>query len=581
MNNQNNGILNNISIKNKITLLVLFIALTMFITCTVINYHQITATGLTTRQTEVSAITEVALNLIKEYKQRADTGELTVQEAQKKAIARISHLNFDKNNYIWINNYNNIFLVHPTKKGKNGTNMTDKNGFKVLVEATKIAREKGSGSFKYYWSKPGADQYSTFEKISYIRNFPEWGWVIGAGIYTLDATVQTTKDIRNSLIFNSIINLIIVFIAVIIANLTIGKSITEPILKFTEISQKLAKNDLTVQIPEDNNQTEIGNLNRTFKKFLYNLKTLIGQISELSVDVTTSSEEMSAAADQTAVGAQQVATSVSHLAAGSQEQSNSVTESLNNINSINRKVQRISEGTENTVSLSKTAETHANQGLDQAQTAVNKINQIKINSIETSNTIAELGKLGSDIEIIVDLIKNIANQTNLLALNAAIEAARAGEHGKGFAVVADEVKKLAGQSADATEQITAMIKQIQNKATAAVNIMDEGTQEVDEGVIIIENVGNSLQEIIQAIKETSSQIEFINGEISRLANNSDEVAKMMENISAITEESTASSEEIASITEEQTASLEEVSASSQTLAQIAKNLQKQVSVFKL
>jgi len=577
MNNKTNGILNKISIKNKINILIVFIALTIFIISSVINIYQVTEASLRMRQNEVSAVTEIALSLIKEYKQRADKGELSEAEAQSRAIKRINTINFDGKNYVWINNYNNIFLAHPKMQGQDASTLKDKDGLKIIVEATKIAKEKESGSFKYYWTKPGVNPDKVFKKITYIRSFPEWNWVIGAGIYENDVF----KELASTLITNSIVNLIFIFIIIFIANLTISKSITDPIENFTKISQKLAENDLTVQIPEDNNNTEIGNFNRSFKKFLNNLKTLIGQISKLSTDVTASSQEMNTTSAQTARGAQQTATSTTQLAQGAQEVSKNVEDGAANINKMNEIIQGISREAYVVSKLGNDTEINANIGAEQVKKAVNKIDSIKQVAGDISVNITELGHLSSQIEEIVDLIKNIAGQTNLLALNAAIEAARAGEHGKGFAVVADEVKKLAGQSAGATEKITSMIKEIQNKTGIAITTMNKATQEVEEGVFVINDAGKALENIISQVIAANGKIQGITKDIDGVAKNSEEMVRMIENISAITEETAASAEEISSISEEQTASLEEISASSQTLSSIAKTLNKQVSVFKI
>jgi len=577
MNNMTNGILSKISIKNKINILIVFIALTIFITSTLLNIYQTFTISLNARTSEVAAITEIAVNLIKEYEQRVDQGEFSKAEAQSRAIKRINNLNFDGKNYIWINDYNNIFLAHPKLQGQDGSGLKDKNGFKVIIEATKIAKEKGHGSFKYFWTKPGVNSNLTFEKITYIRNIPEWNWVIGSGAYVDDVI----KDIKVSLIINSVINLILVLIAIIIANLTIGKSITDPIENFTVISQKLAANDLTVQIPDDNNKTEIGNLNRSFKKFLNNLKSLIGQISELSSDVSASSQEMHSASEQTALGAQQTVTSTTQLAQGAQEVSRNVEDGAANINKMNKVIQEVSKEAYVVSKLGNDTETNANVGAEHVKKAVNKIDSIKQVSGDISVNIAELGDLSSQIEEIVDLIKSIAGQTNLLALNAAIEAARAGEHGKGFAVVADEVKKLAGQSSDATEKITGMIKEIQNKTSIAVSTMDKATREVEEGVFVINDAGKALENIISQVKTANIKIQSITKDIDGVARNSEEMVQMIENISAITEETAASAEEISSISEEQTASLEEISASSKSLSGIAESLNKQISVFRI
>ena len=407
--------------------------------------------------------------------------------------------------------------------------------------------------------------------------------------------------------------------------------------KLGEKMNAVAKGDLTVEKLGRIEKSCIGDLCIVFDTMLGNLYNLVKQVYQSVEEISAGAEELNAASDQTAQGAQQVSTSVSQLAAGSQQiaqnisqlatgcqqtakkvaqlatgsqnQAKSINQSLENINDINKAVQKIFTGAENTVKISKSTEDMAKSGDLQADKAIKKINQLEITSTETSKTINELGELSSNIEVIVDLIKNIAGQTNLLALNAAIEAARAGEHGKGFAVVAEEVKKLAGQSAEATDKITGMIKEIQNKTNLAVTSMDYGIKEVKESVVIVDEVGHSLEEILQAAQNTSKHIQEISAEVESLSKNSDTVAKMMENISSITqqatsdveevssiseetsasieevssivEESSASTEEISSIVEEQTASLEEINASSQSLTKIAENLQKQVAVFKI
>ena len=357
-------------------------------------------------------------------------------------------------------------------------------------------------------------------------------------------------------------------------------SLTNALKNIETNSLKVAEGDLTVKITPDT-KDEIADLAIIFNKMAENLKELVKQVNQSVEEISAGSEELNAAAEQTAEGAQQASTSTAQLAQGAQEISKNVEDGAVNINKMNKIIQGVSEEAKIIAQLGNNTETNANAGAEYIKKAVNKIDSIKNVTGNISLNISELGKLSSEIEQIVDLIKNIAGQTNLLALNAAIEAARAGEHGKGFAVVADEVKKLAGQSADATEKITAMIQEIQNKTQVAVTTMNKATNEVEEGVFVISDAGKALDNIIIQAKAANNKIQGISKEIDVVAKNSEELVQMIENISAITEETAASAEEISSITEEQTASLEEISTSAQTLADVANKLTKQVSVFKI
>ncbi|MEI7475135.1 MAG: HAMP domain-containing methyl-accepting chemotaxis protein [bacterium] len=372
-----------------------------------------------------------------------------------------------------------------------------------------------------------------------------------------------------------------IFISVFLLAMFVFKSIIAPIKNLTKISNQLAENNLNVLISNDNSDTEMGELNRSFNKFISNFKKLITQVSNTVGDVTSCSEKMMLSAEQTSLGSQKVSTSAQKLAIGTQNQANSVNISLENINLINNKVNKVLESSVSTLKMSKLAEDNVNNGRKQSDIAVSKIYKIKETTWQVSTTINNLGVLSSEIEVIVDLIKSIAGQTNLLALNAAIEAARAGEQGKGFAVVAEEVKKLAGQSADATDKITEMVKEIQNSANNAVEVMEKGATEVAEGVESIGNVSNVLNQILSAVKETAINVGSINSEISGLVQNSEDITKTMENVYLITDKSAVNAEEIAAITEEQTANLHEINTNLQSFAQITDNLKKQIAIFKI
>ncbi len=357
-------------------------------------------------------------------------------------------------------------------------------------------------------------------------------------------------------------------------------SVVDSISLLVKEAEKISNGDLTVNISLDT-KDEIANLSDSLNKVVKNLGHLVNNVVKSVEKISTATDEMYASADQTSQGAQQTAMSTSQLAQGAQEISTNVEQGVNTIDNMNKVIQEISRKSIDIAKLENETEVNANEGSNYVQKAVGKINNIKAVSGDISATVSRLGALSSEIEIIVDLIKSIAGQTNLLALNAAIEAARAGEHGKGFAVVAEEVKKLATQSAEATDKITSMIKEVQSETGLAVNKMDKATNEVEEGVTVVNDVGASLKNIIKQVATANHEIQGITKEIEGLAQNSEAVVRMVENISAITEETAASAEEISSITQEQSANSQQISANSQILTKISEEVNKQLSLFKI
>jgi len=223
--------------------------------------------------------------------------------------------------------------------------------------------------------------------------------------------------------------------------------------------------------------------------------------------------------------------------------------------------------------------------------------------------VQEMGQRSSEIGAIVETIEDIASQTNLLALNAAIEAARAGEHGKGFAVVADEVRKLAERSSQATKEIGGLIAGIQTTVAEAVKAMDEGSREVELGVVSANKAGTALSEILSAAQAVNDQAELAGSAAEQMSiasselvsavdsvsavveentaateemsANSTEVTQAIESIASVSEENSAAIEEVSASTEEMTAQVEEVTASAQSLAELAENLQNVINRFKL
>ncbi|HKK20007.1 MAG TPA: methyl-accepting chemotaxis protein, partial [candidate division Zixibacteria bacterium] len=168
----------------------------------------------------------------------------------------------------------------------------------------------------------------------------------------------------------------------------------------------------------------------------------------------------------------------------------------------------------------------------------------------SADSIGKLAKSADQIGEIISVIDDIADQTNLLALNAAIEAARAGEQGRGFAVVADEVRKLAERTGKATGEITDMIKGIQGETTEAVQSMESGISEVDNGRQLADSAGGSLTEIVSMSQRVMDMVQQIATATEEQSSAAEQISRNIEHISSVTKETATGAEQSAAAAEE-------------------------------
>lgn len=363
---------------------------------------------------------------------------------------------------------------------------------------------------------------------------------------------EMMSSFYNSIIITVIMMLVFIAASVLIA-FRVANPIVNPIIKLIRRIELLADGDVHTEVPEIHTGNEMETLAVSFAGTLHRLSDYIGEISSMlnalaAKDCTVETHQdyrgdfaaigtslnvivknfnqifgsINGSAEQIASGAEQLSGAAQTLSQGATEQASSVEELSASLSEVAQQVNENAENAMNANQLSQGASTEIQQGNEQMQQMVEAMAAISVSS-------QEIGK-------IIKTIEDIAFQTNILALNAAVEAARAGSAGKGFAVVADEVRNLAGKSAEAAKNTTALI--------------EDSVRSVENGTKIADETARSLAAIIDTTNKITGFIAKITEASHDQATSINQITQGMDQISAVVQTNSATSEENAATSEE-------------------------------
>ena len=239
-------------------------------------------------------MTENAYKIIESYHDEFRKGVITEAKAKSEVLRVIKNIRFEDNNYFWINDMQPAMIMHPVNTALDGQDLSDykdPNGKRLFVEFVEVCRHSGEGTVDYEWPKPGFTRPQP--KLSYVKLFKPWGWIVGTGVYIDDVNAIVGK-LQMQVIGIVGLSLLIAFLISFVLIKKLSGSINKVVAMLKDIAQ--GEGDLTKTIDVDS-QDEVGELAKWFNVFIEKLHDIITQIANTTI-------QAAAAAQQAAEGRQ-------------------------------------------------------------------------------------------------------------------------------------------------------------------------------------------------------------------------------------------------------------------------------------
>jgi methyl-accepting chemotaxis protein len=351
---------------------------------------------------------------------------------------------------------------------------------------------------------------------------------------------------------------IILFIALIgvcsLAFAVIKKQIVDPFTILGERLQDMAQGDgdLTKRL-QVSGKTEVAWLSSSFNRFIAKVQKTITEIMNTGARIVDQSGNLS--------------TVTAGLTNGVSEQQKGTEQVKQAMSAMIASVDEIASNAYTTANAAQEADKEAKSGSSMVNEVKQSIDQLASEVELGAQVIDELNEYSNNIGSVIDVIRSIAEQTNLLALNAAIEAARAGEQGRGFAVVADEVRVLASRTQKSTQEIQDTIQRLQETARRASRVMAESQHRAVLSVEKASAAGEKLDHITSMVNTITTENANIAMAVEQQSRMSLDINRNIERIS-----------EMAAAAAKEADHTDQISHS---LAQLAEDLKKAISYFKI
>ena len=447
-----------------------------FTLCLVWVYAKYRASMYDAKVREVKQLTDVAYALVSDYDKRAAAGELSLNDAKKKALSFLKELRYGKNDYYWVSNLNAQMIMHPIKpemEGKDQSGYKDSNGRNIFAEMAAASREKGEGAIEYMW--PKLDDTKPSPKMAYFKLYQPWGWVIGTGVYfeELAGLARVSYIILAVLMLTSAVGL---FLSVIMA-----RSISRPISSIIE-----------------------------------GLTDGAEQVASASSQVASASQTLAEGASEQAAGLEQTSASIEEMTSMTRqnadnarktdqaavEGSNLMKRARESMRALVQSIEEIARASEESSKIIKTIDEIAFQ-----------TNLLALNAAVEA---ARAGEAGAGFAVVADEVRNLAMRAS--------EAAKNTSHLiEGTIKKVQEGAELVRRTDDSYREVALSLKQVTDlvgEITAASQEQAQGIEQINKAVAemdkVVQQNAASAEESASASQEMNAQAEQLKKFVSEL-----------------------------------------------------------------
>ena len=373
-----------------------------------------------------------------------------------------------------------------------------------------------------------------------------------------------------------------VSVVAVIFGIILAAMIIKPINELSKITLKISGMDFSadsIQAKLNKRKDETGRMSRAMDGLRMSLIDVVSNIREKSNFVMSASDSLSTDAAETTTTMGQVENAVNDIAQGASSQAEDTQRATEDVVLMGNMVQETNDEVQTLLSYAA----EMKESTDQAKQILSELDKVNRRAEEYIDIIANQTNTTNESALKINeatkLITSIAEETNLLSLNASIEAARAGEQGRGFAVVAAEIQKLAEQSNESAKYIEEIIQELIADSEKAVETMYDVKEIIHAQSEHVEQTDVAFNQITEGVNQSIKGINRISAKTNQLDEARINVVDIVQSLTAIAEENAAGSQETSASVTEVSAIVEDISDKSNTLKQIATDLEDSMNIF--